>query len=163
MKDFDAINEIINDGREFLKSQGLPQWQNGNHPHPETIEEDIKREIGFVFIVDEHVAGYTALVPGPEAVYEEIDGAWDNLHDKYVALHRVAISRNIRGQNLGNKMFRQMIFFAKVLGYKDLRIDTYETNEKMKRLVLNNGFVSRGRVTFPFKDGERVAYQLLLD
>ena len=39
--ELDEIMLIIEDGRKFLRQQGINQWQHGS-PSKETIEQDIK-------------------------------------------------------------------------------------------------------------------------
>ena len=43
--DCTVIEQIINQGRAFLKAQGLNQWQ-GTYPNKDTISDDIARQQG---------------------------------------------------------------------------------------------------------------------
>ncbi len=73
-----AIEAITTDGRAFLASQGLDQWQGGN-PTPECIAQDIAQGNDYL-AVDEETGerlGVVAVCAGGEADYDNVRaGAW---------------------------------------------------------------------------------------
>ena len=64
---------IIDEAKKFLKEEGNPQWQSG-YPDVETITTDIDDGVAWVLIVDQKIAGYTAITDGPDPNYKKIDG-----------------------------------------------------------------------------------------
>ena len=57
-----------------------------------------------------------------------------------------------------------LISIAYGKGVRDLRISTHEKNKRVHNLVLDYGFVQRGKVfTGPSDDDLRVAYELNLE
>lgn len=163
MEDSAAIMRVLNDGIAYLKAQGSPQWQDGHGPTLEIVKHDIEQDYAHVLIYSGKVVGYGALVPGPEQAYEDItEGNWEGRSDKYVAIHRIAVDMNIRGQGLSKILFHDLIVLARHMDYTDLRVDTYPKNEIMQKVILNAGFEYRGMIHFEFEHGERKAYQLLL-
>jgi putative nucleotidyltransferase with HDIG domain len=160
-EDLDAIEVILNGGREYLRRQGLTQWQNGSGPTREIAAQDIARSEGFVF-ENGSVQGYAALSSGVDDVYTGIyDGAWHENSQIYISIHRVALSESIRGKGQGRAFMDELIAEALREGFHDIRIDTHRDNEIMRRVITDAGFTYRGKVMFPFEDGERLAYQLL--
>jgi HD-GYP domain-containing protein (c-di-GMP phosphodiesterase class II)/GNAT superfamily N-acetyltransferase len=160
-EDVDSIEIILNGGREYLREQGLTQWQNGNGPTRKTAEQDIARSEGFVF-ENGSIQGYAALISGVDDVYTGIyDGAWHECSQPYISIHRVALSESIRGKGQGKAFMDELIAEALREGFHDIRIDTHSGNEIMQRVISDAGFTYRGKVLFPFEDGERLAYQLL--
>lgn len=97
--DLEQIMPIIDEAKKFLKEEGNPQWQSG-YPDVETITTDIDDGVAWVLIVDQKIAGYTAITDGPDPNYKKIDGKWENDLDPYVAIHRVAISDEYRGMHI---------------------------------------------------------------
>lgn len=70
--DLEQIMPIIDEAKKFLKEEN-PQWQSG-YPNVETITADIKDGVAWVLIVDQKIAGYTAITDEPDPNYKQIDG-----------------------------------------------------------------------------------------
>ena len=58
--ELDEIMLIIEDGREFLRQQGINQWQHGS-PSKETIEQDIKEQTSYVYEIDRNIVATAML------------------------------------------------------------------------------------------------------
>lgn len=159
--DISEILVIFEDAKNYLKEQGSPQWQDGHGPTEDSILKDMAADASYVLVQNEAIIGTIALVGGVDSVYEAIEGEWQGDLD-YVSLHRVAVSQRTRSKGLGKVLLEQSIEKAKELGYQDIRIDTYPANKPMLRLIDKVGFSYCGMVQFPFKHGERKAFQLLI-
>lgn len=159
LADIPAIGVIINEAKEYLKKQGSPQWQNGHEPHETVIREDIRKKASYVLTLEEEIVGTIALIAETDPVYEAIEGTWQG-EGPYISLHHVAISQKHRGIGLGKSLLNLAIKQSQVLGYDDIRIDTYPANQPMLRLIEKSGFTYRGMIHFPFEHGERKAFQL---
>lgn len=168
LNDLKAVLEIIDRAVAFLAEQGSPQWQNGQNPSYEQLLADIQGGHGYVLTFDDKLVGYASLIPGPDAVYTAIsEGAWLKLpaevaEQNFLAIHRVAISNEVRGQGLAQTFMADLLTAAKNLGYHDVRIDTYPRNLIMQKVIKRAGFTYQGMIYFNFADGERYAYQQLL-
>lgn len=162
--DLDAMEKIINQARDYLAEQGSPQWQKGFGPTREKMAKDIENEESYVLIVEDKVAGVSALMAGIDPVYTNIqNGTWDERYPEYLSIHKIAVDTGIRGQGISKLFLQLLITVGRTKGYRDLRIDTHEMNTIMQKVILSVGFNYRGIVTFPIPDGERKSYQLLLD
>jgi len=161
--DLDAILRIVESGRKFLEEQDLPQWQAGTGPSRAGIESYIQRQIGYVLMVEGQVVGYAALVPSPDGAPPLTEGKYEGVHDNYAAIHQVAIDTAYRGRGLAGQFMRDMVTVAGILGYQDIRIDTHRGNVIMQKIILGTGFTYRGVMHLPIPNGERLAYQMLLD
>lgn len=160
--DIIEIMQIIDDAKELLKSNGSPQWQNG-YPNADTIQKDIANENGYVLIVNKQVVGYAALIIGIEPNYTEIQGGWSNSTDPYATIHRIAIKANMRGKNLANLFFGNLITLTLAKNINNIRIDTHRANEVMQHLVKKYNFNYRGIINVSDEvDPERFAYELNL-
>ncbi|MGG5316189.1 N-acetyltransferase family protein [Enterococcus sp. AZ072] len=159
--DIPEILMIFEGATNYLKEQGSPQWQDGHGPDESSILRDMAADFSYVLVQkNETIIGTAALVGGIDPVYEAIDGTWQG-DQKYVSIHRVAVSQKTRSKGLGNLLLVKAIEKAKELGYYDIRIDTYPGNKPMLRLIDKLGFTYCGMVHFPFEHGERKAFQLL--
>ena len=161
--DLDAILGAIESGRQYLKAQGLPQWQDGEGPNQTVVASDLDAGHGYVLLSAGAVSGYLALIPGPDGTPPLSEGTWDERFGRYAAVHRLALGTNCRGRGLGGIFLRDAITAARVLGYRDIRIDTHPGNTIMQRAIARAGFTCVGLMHLPIPHGERLAYQLLLD
>lgn len=160
--DLAQIMPIIDEAKEFLKEDGNPQWQSG-YPNVDAISTDIEQDAAWVLIVDQKVAGYTAVTSGPDPNYHQIDGRWKNDLDPYVAIHRVAISNDYRGMHLASYLLSSLISMHYDQGVRNYRVDTFRRNEIVQHLVKDAGFIRRGIIKNDDPiDPYRVAYELNL-
>lgn len=160
--DLDQIMPIIDEAKKFLKEDGNPQWQSG-YPNVDAISTDIEQDAAWVLIVDQKVAGYTAVTSGPDPNYHQIDGRWNNDLDPYVAIHRVAISNEYRGMHLASYLLSSLISLHYAEGVRNYRVDTLRRNEIVQHLVKDAGFIERGTIKNDDPiDPYRVAYELNL-
>ncbi|WP_288300102.1 GNAT family N-acetyltransferase [uncultured Lactobacillus sp.] len=160
--DLDQIMPIIDEAKKFLKEDGNPQWQSG-YPNVDAISTDIEQDAAWVLIVDQKVAGYTAVTSGPEPNYHQIDGRWNNDLDPYVAIHRVAISNEYRGMHLASYLLSSLISLHYAEDVRNYRVDTFRRNEIVQHLVKDAGFIERGTIKNDDPiDPYRVAYELNL-
>ncbi|WP_099204272.1 GNAT family N-acetyltransferase [Scatolibacter rhodanostii] len=157
------VYEVILFAQEFLKEQGLPQWQNGSGPNLTKIRDDLSKGEGYVLTQADKIHGYTALVKGQDEHYNHIsDGNWVGKSDNYISVHRVAIDPNVRGKGFAAILMQEVINEAFEAGYQDIRIDTHPNNKIMQKVILRAGFTYRGKIELGIPNGERNAYQLII-
>ncbi|GAP00959.1 acetyltransferase, GNAT family [Fructobacillus fructosus] len=165
-RDIDEIVEILQTAKNFLKEQGLDQWQ-GDYPNAGTIQMDLDKHQAFVLMVGNQVAGYAAAFEGEDALYTALeDGSWLKDGHDYASLHRVAMSDKFRGQRLTPRFITALISYFYAQGARDFRIDTHPGNLPMQKVIANNGFEQRGTVHMqeaPHISTARWAYQLLIE
>ena len=159
--ELDEIMLIIEDGREFLRQQGINQWQHGS-PSKETIEQDIKEQTSYVYEkVGEIVA--TAMINNYDKDYEKHPTLWSKC-DNYSVIHRIATIKNKRNQGVGRQFLSAIVEFAKKENIDYIRIDTHKNNKIMRKFLSNFGFVELGKIKLTIKNNldnkERIAYEL---
>ena len=159
LSDIPSVMPIIVQAREFLGKSGSDQWQ-AEYPAQSDIENFIHKDVGYVLIVGEEVAGFCAVITGEDTQYTKIyKGKWLNDNLDYVTVHCLALSDQYRGLGLTKYLFSNIFTLMQARGYKDFRVDTHPDNAVMQAVFEREGFEKRGMV---FYEGERIAYQLLL-
>lgn len=146
MKDLPQIESIIQDGKTHLAAQNIDQWQGG-YPNTNVLVDDIQNGHTVVLVEGYEVLGTAAVIPAPDESYEEIDGEWLTHDNTYIAIHRVAVSANHRGQGLSGKLFAAI--FAEIeanSSIKGIRIDTHPDNKGMQHVIKKAGFSETGTV-----------------
>lgn len=156
-KDMGSIMDIIRQAQEYLKQQGIDQWQN-NYPSSQTILEDIQKGYGYVLVENDRILGTVAVTFDGDRNYDYIDGKW--LSDSpYAAIHRIAVRD--KGGGLASVIIRYTEQMCQNKGVRGIRVDTHEKNLSMQRLLVKNGFQACGIIYL--EDGaKRLAYEKIL-
>ncbi len=158
-KDIPRIMEIINDAKEFLKSQGIDQWQDG-YPNEQVIENDILQN-EFYVMEDEEVVGCMALSFRGEDAYDVIEGQWLS-KGKFGVIHRIAVDNKLKGKRLANQFLQFSEKVALELNINSIKIDTHPKNLSMQKWIKNNGFTECGTV-YMRDNALRIAYEKILN
>ena len=165
LNDVPAITQMIKNSKQYLKQQGINQWQEG-YPNQETIKKDVYAADDYVLVCNGQIAGSACLIAGLEPNYLKINGQWVNgTYNRYVTIHRFTISDQFRGQHLARFLMSNLLSVADLRGFKDIRIDTHPQNKIMQHIILTNGFKYRGIIHVNHKiekNVKRYAYQFTI-
>lgn len=152
--------DMIEQGRTYLKNQGIDQWQNG-YPNAESIQQDIDNQKGYFLTDGEHDLAYLCMDFSGEPAYNDIKGAWltdDNA--QYMVIHRLAFHESYRGKGLATTVFQLAGEFCKEHGVNSIRVDTDSDNKIMQHTLKKAGFTYCG--TIWFAGGDKVAFEKVL-
>ncbi|MFN5415687.1 MAG: GNAT family N-acetyltransferase [Flavobacteriia bacterium] len=127
------IWSILQQAIERRKIDGSNQWQNG-YPNPESIRQDITKNVGYVLTEGEQVIAYGAVLINDEPAYADIIGKWLT-NDDFVVVHRVAIAETHLGKGLIQKMFSYIEDFARENKIYSIKVDTNFDNQAMLRIM----------------------------
>ena len=159
--ELDEIMLIIEDGRDFLRQQRINQWQHGS-PDKETIEQDIKNQISYIYEIDRNIVA-TAMLTNYDRDYENYPTLWSKC-DNYLVINRIATIKNKRNQGVGRQFLSAIVEFAKKENIDYIRIDTHKDNKIMRKFLSDFGFVELDEIKLTMKnsldDKERIAYEL---
>ncbi len=151
-EDMDNILEMAADASEYLRFQGVDQWQNG-YPSREAFARDISLGQGWLFTCGGKAAAYAALSMAHEDTYDTIDGAWLTDMDGYAAVHRVMIAADYRGTGVGREIFSLAEDLAAGNGRVSVRVDTHRENGPMLGLLAKLGYRRCGVIRLVASDG----------
>lgn len=160
--DLDASTQIIEEGRAYLKQQGVPQWQKGD-PSRAALAADIENGEGYVLVADGKIVATLALLLREDESYTALH-TW-GAAGPYAALHRVAISAGCRGTGLSAVLMDEVTALCRRAGMASIRVDTHRQNLPMQHYLQKNGFLPRGVITLPSgaeAGAERLAFDKLL-
>lgn len=163
--DIGRIMEIVAQAQDFMKSQGLDQWQDG-YPHDFVFLEDIR--MGRCHLLTEggvSIAVFTVST-SPEKCYEGIrDGKWLTDGERYAVVHRAAVSSDYRRSGIGAIIMSESESIAAQKGCVSVRVDTHRDNRAMRRLLERCGYTHCGMVFLEGPEKPRLAreaYEKLL-
>lgn len=158
VEELEEYSRIIEDAKKFQREQGFIQWTEA-YPNIDTICDDIHNKKGYALKVDGRIAGYVYVDFDGEPIYEEIQGAW-RTQGPYAAVHRLALSRDFRGQGLSTAVFGLIEELCKGKPVVSMRMDTDPCNKRMQHVLQKNGFVFCGRIVFQGSD--KLAFEKIL-
>lgn len=139
--DLDAIFDIYEYARAFMKENGNPLQWGETYPENQVILNDLKlNQLYVIESCDGSLAGVFAFLKDGDSVYDNIDGKW--LNDKpHAALHRVASNGTQKG------IFTQILTFCHQFS-DNIKIDTHTQNTVMQHVLKKHGFIECGTVFY---------------
>ncbi|RQD75368.1 MAG: GNAT family N-acetyltransferase [Halanaerobium sp. MSAO_Bac5] len=155
--DLKAILKIIAEAKDYLKSAGIDQWQQG-YPDQRDIKEDILKEDAYVLADKDKVFAYAALVFAEEKSYQKIfEGSWLS-RENYAVVHRLAVDKEYKGKELAKLLLEEIEKLVFKNGLNSIKIDTHQDNIPMQRLLEKSNFRYCGIIYL--EDGsKRLAYE----
>ncbi len=159
--DISSIMQIINEAKEYLKANGVDQWQDG-YPNAEVIEGDIKKGISYVALLEGKIVGTVVLSFEPEESYLNVIGGCWKKEGSYGTIHRIAVNGLFRGTGLSAFIMEKAERLCAEKGVYILRTDTHKDNTAMNKMLTGRGFEYCGIIQLCYGGGERRAYKKLL-
>ena len=153
------IWDILQNAILRRKKDGSEQWQDG-YPNPEVIENDIKKEAGFVLTNENTIIGYVAVIINDEPAYTAIQGKWLSNED-FVVFHRIAIAEAFLGQGFSKIILKYIEEFAFSKQIYSVKADTNFDNLAMLSLFEKLGYQYCGEVFF--RGGARKTFEKVLE
>ena len=150
-QDLNAVMEIYDNARAYMREQGNPTQWAGGYPSLELVSADIARGCCHVVEDEDGLAGVFYFAVEDDPTYRRIfEGKW--LSDEpYAVIHRIAVAKH----GCGVAKFCFDYAFAR---HPSIRIDTHRDNLPMQKALAKNGFVCCGIIYLANGD-ERIAYQ----
>ena len=159
-KDARGIINIIKQAQDYLRKQGINQWQD-NYPNINTVKNDIKNKNGYVLLKDNIIVGTVVVSFDGEKNYEAIySGKWVS-NDVFAVIHRIAIDSNYKGAGLSSVIIQNIENICLNKGVHSIKIDTHKENISMRKMLLKNGFKYCG-IIYLEDESERVAFEKIL-
>ena len=159
--ELERVMKIIEDGKEFLKEQGVNQWQHGA-PSRDTIINDINERISYVYEKSGEIVA-TAMLTTFDVDYENYPTFWSE-NSSYLAIHRISTASDLRNQGIAREFMKDIYLLAKSQNINFLRIDTHLNNNIMRKFLSSFGFIEKEIIKLTMKNNldykERIAYEL---
>lgn len=114
-------------------------WRRGLYPTPKTAEKAIRE--GTMFVIEDGSIGGSAIFNHYQApVYREIAWKFPAADQKVLVIHTLCVSPSKAGQGLGRALVRGAIAYARSLGCRVIRLDTWCENRPAASLYAGMGF-----------------------
>lgn len=158
--DISEIMNLVNQAKEYLKIQGINQWQDG-YPNENVIRNDISNGESYVLIYEDRVVGSSTICFSGEKTYNEIfNGQWLT-NDNYIVMHRVVVHNDFKGRGLFGEIICKAEEVASLNNVNSIKIDTHKENLAMQKALTKNGFIKCGIIYLENND-ERIAFEKII-
>lgn len=134
------------------------QWQKG-YPNKETIIADINNGESHVMIYQDKIVATITIQIGHDDEYDMNRWRWPS--SRYLIIHRLAVNENMKGLGLASHLMQYAEQIGREQNVHDFKVDTYQGNLAMQKLLLKLGFISCGTMQLP-NEHRRVMFQKLL-
>lgn len=158
MSELPIIWEIIQQAIAQRKQDGSDQWQNG-YPNEQTIYDDIINGYAYVFVQNNVISAYAAIIFDLEPAYQDIKGSWLTNSD-YVVVHRVASSNVVKGKGIATQLFKEIETLCINQKVYSIKVDTNFDNIPMMKIFDNLNYTYCGEIFF--SGSPRKAYEKVL-
>lgn len=142
--DLKDIMALVTETIAEMQAENNQQWSE-SYPTKTDFAQDIAQNALYLIKKERQVAAIMCLNDEEAPEYQTV--AWQSQKPALV-IHRMAVSPRFRRQGLAQELFIFAENEAKKRGFDVLKTDTYHCNDKMKHLILRQGFVKRGEVYF---------------
>ena len=148
-KDLNEIMIIYDSIKEEMRQEKNPQWGSteDDYPSENKIKGDISKKILYKYVEDNEIKGVITIMEDQKREYDEL---LENNKEKAIILHRLAIPKRYRKQNIAMKLIKYGEDYAKNNNVKVIKSDTEISNQKMNNLFKKAGFSFKG--TFSYDD-----------
>ena len=155
--DVEAILEIFDGAKAYLRGFNIDQWQNG-YPDQEVVLADIHQGISYVAVNDEMVIGVITVTFDGEPSYDTVEGDGFSIDcDRYGVIHRIAVNTNSRNSGVSTFLLTSAEALCVEKNVHCLRLDTHTGNLAMQRFLVKNNFAYCGEINI-VSDGDTLRY-----
>ena len=157
--DINKIMEMIEEAKEYFKSNNIDQWQDG-YPNYQVILDDINKGYSFVFIENDNIVASVAVSFEGENTYDKIyEGQWLSIQS-YCVIHRLVVDSRLKGNGISSKIIKKIEEICLENNIHSIKIDTHKENLSMQKLLKKNNFSYCGIIYLEGK-APRVAFEKL--
>jgi len=134
-----------------MQAAGNFQWDD-TYPNPEVFETDINNGQLWVAVIDDVIAGVSAITTEQYAEYANVGL---DVSETAIVTHRLAVSPHFRGRGIAAALLKQAEQVALDTGIAVLRIDTNTQNQATQALFPKAGYIYAGEIGLEFRPGLR--------
>ena len=153
--DVPPVIAILSRCMRDLRQRGCDQWDD-TYPSVEVLHEDVRARTLFVALEEERIVAAVCLNEVQPDPYRSV--AWHFADEHPLVVHRLCVDPDRQGRGLGRRMMEFAEQFARVRGFRSIRLEVYPTAVAAVALYSRLGYLRAGQVSFPRR---RLAFECL--
>lgn len=146
-KDIAPVGAFYDRVVKFLcENINYPKWTYKEYPSEKSVKEMTRNGQQFMCIDNDMIVGAFVLNDDPQGKYE--NATWDMqlARGEYMVCHSLASEPSLQGKGIGKQMVKYCMDYARLHGYKGLRLDVVPDNTPARKLYEKCGFQYVGDV-----------------
>lgn len=152
-EDLTCIIHIITRVKKRMLERGNPQWDS-DYPGMKEYLKDIESRELYVEVDDEdRIRGFMCLNQDFPIEYRTV--AWTTSLP-CICIHRLAVDTTYNNQGIADTLFRFAEEYAREMGFKSIRLDTFGLNRAAQSLFIRTGYCFVGDI---FMKGREMPYR----
>ena len=162
LEDLDQVEIIMRSIKEEMRQEGNPQWGSTDDDYPSIhkLLDDIHKQKMVKYVEDNTIKGIVSLA---RDTAREYDGLLENsLEDSFI-IHRLAIPKEYRKQQIATKLIKYAEVHAKNNQVRVLKSSTEISNVKMNKFLQREGFTHKGIYSYEDYPGTYNYYEKELE
>ncbi|WP_411676259.1 GNAT family N-acetyltransferase [Caproicibacter sp.] len=157
--DFSEILSLYAGAMRKMREEGIDQWDEF-YPHETDLLQDVERGEMLLLTMDGKPVSAAVLNAEQSPEYEAVEWHIGRV-DPPGVIHRLCVSAQGQGKGLGRQTLKAAEHWARELGYRYIRLDTFTKNPQAIKLYESAGYQRAGNVTY--RKGLFLCYEKLLD
>ena len=147
LEDLSQVELIMKSIKEEMRVEGNPQWGSTKEDYPSITKllDDINNKKMIKYVENNTIKGIVSLARDEAREY---DGLLDNSEKDSFIIHRLAIPKEYRKQQIATKLIEYAEIHAKSNAINILKSSTEESNLKMNNFFIKNGFIHKGQYIY---------------
>ena len=146
--DIDRIMEITKACAIDLITKNIFQW-NEKYPSIEVFKKDIEKNTLYVCKNELKITGCISICTDKDEEYENVKWITEDFKNLY--LHRLAVHPEYQKKGIGKFIMDFAEEYAKLNGFKSIRLDTFSQNKRNNRFYKSRQYVQLGDIFFPMQ------------
>lgn len=143
--DADKIFCIYRDATENMNNQKIFQWDE-IYPDKQTIYNDISNKQMTIGVINSETV--SAYVLNHNCDSEYACGNWEYKGPQHLIIHRLCVNPKFQNTGIGTATMLHIEDYAKRLGYKSIRLDSFTQNPYACKMYEKLGYKTVGKVVF---------------
>ncbi|MBD1383535.1 GNAT family N-acetyltransferase [Metabacillus arenae] len=155
-QDLKRINEMVMKTVAIMKSEGNDQWDE-TYPKMDQFRTDLRNGTLYVKQENDDVIGSITMDQNFPKEYDGIQ--WTSKFALSFTFHRLVVDPEARKSGMASELIEFTEKEAASKGARFMKIDTYSLNEKAQKLLVRNGYVKVGEMSFHGKENHFYCYE----
>ena len=162
LEDIVQIEKIMKSIKEEMRQEGNPQWGSTEEDYPslKKLLDDIHKQKMVKYVENSTIKGIVSLA---RDTTREYDGLLENSIEESIIIHRLAIPKEYRKQNIATKLIQYAEVHAINNQVKVIKSSTEVSNLKMNNLLQREGYVWKGIYSYEDYPGTYNYYEKELE
>lgn len=147
IKDLENIVKLYEDTTEHLgKNINYPNWKKHEYPNEDTAKKALIEDCLYVYEINNEILGSAILNHDQPTPYNQANWQLNLTESEVLTIHTLLVHPNHFGKGIAKEFILFAENLSQGLGFKSIRLDTFEENIPAQKLYEGHGYVFCGKI-----------------